>query len=187
MLAEILIDNVSFSNLMMDFYESDEMLLVWDNQNEFSEQVEESYKAATEQDFDPFKAKLEKTLDQYQKALRMDQFKNHKEREIARKMVMQTQEQIRKLDMERLKTAETHKNMRLSATHVGKKTTQKERDERALNEIYSFYSKIHMFDLKDFTDFNYQAVRHSQNEPQNNEQHAVVAQNETQILFNKKY
>ncbi len=60
---------MDFALALKDFYAGNDDILCVDTTNEFTEQVEENYKAATEQYYDPFKEKLEKTLKQYIKAV----------------------------------------------------------------------------------------------------------------------
>lgn len=73
-------------------------MLVWDTTNEFTDLVEENYKAATEAGYDPFKEKLEKTLKQYIKEVNEDKFKDDKERQIAKKMIKDINEKIKMID-----------------------------------------------------------------------------------------
>jgi len=53
---------MDFSIALKEFYNVNDDVLVWDTTSEFTEVVEENYKAATESHYDPFKEKLEKTL-----------------------------------------------------------------------------------------------------------------------------
>lgn len=71
---------MDFSIALKEFYNVNDDVLVWDTTSEFTEVVEENYKAATESHYDPFKEKLEKTLKQYIKAVQDDKFKDDKER-----------------------------------------------------------------------------------------------------------
>ena len=92
------IGNLDFCMALKEFYNTNDDLLVIDTTNEFTEQVEENYKAATEQYYDPFKEKLEKTLKQYIKAVQDDNFKDDKERQIAKKMIKDINEKIKMID-----------------------------------------------------------------------------------------
>ena len=65
---------MGFQIALEEFYESSDLLIANDRTGEFDEQVNEQFRAATEQNYDPFKAKLEKTLKNYQLMLQQDQF-----------------------------------------------------------------------------------------------------------------
>jgi len=66
---ETTMDNMEFAMALQEFFEENDEILFLDNTNEFTEQVEENFKATTEAGYDPFKSKLEKTMKQYQMAI----------------------------------------------------------------------------------------------------------------------
>lgn len=69
-----------FKEGLKEFYEKDSQILVWDTTKEFFEEVEDRYKAMTEQNYNPLREWLERTLKQYIKAAQEDKFKDDNER-----------------------------------------------------------------------------------------------------------
>lgn len=137
---------LEFGKALQEFYEGNDDILCIDTNNEFTEQVEENYKAATEQYYDPFKEKLEKTLKQYIKAVNDDNFKDEKERNIAKRMIKDINEKIKMID--EAMVMQMHETR--TETNLALKLSKTEKEERALMEIFQFYVRLHKSHIKGF-------------------------------------
>jgi len=106
------------------------------------EKAEEAYKAATDLNYDPFKEKLQKTLEQYELAMDDPEgFRNPKEREIAAAVCQDIRNQL--LRIEKIsKKGETERDIRSMIKSVT--TTIEDRRIRGLREIFGFYAQQHL-------------------------------------------
>lgn len=93
--------------------------------------------------YDPFKEKLQKTLEQYEHALEDPEgFKTQKEREIAEKMVNDIKSQLAKIERARQDGNETEKDIRSMIKSIS--TSVEDRRVRGMKEIFGFYSRQHL-------------------------------------------
>lgn len=95
-------------------------------------------------DYDPFREKLQRTLEQYEQAMEDPEgFRDPKERDIAAKIVEDLRSQLSKIDrMGRRGDNETERDLRSMVKSVS--TTLEDRRIRGLREIFVFYSHQHL-------------------------------------------
>jgi hypothetical protein len=114
------------------------------NYLDVDEQAEDAYRAATDHNYDPFREKLQKTLEQYEEAIADPEgFRNPKEREIAATVVEDIKNQISKIDRlsKRPADGETERDVKSMIKSIS--TSIEDKRIRGLKEIFGFYSKQH--------------------------------------------
>lgn len=112
------IDFGSFIVLIKQFFDENDDLIVLDHLHEYDEQITEAFKAATDINYDPFKEKLKKTLEQYENTLIKGHFKDDKEREVTERIVQDIRNQIVKMDQFRSATAETNRESKKAPVSI---------------------------------------------------------------------
>ncbi len=65
-----------FIKFLQLFYEDNEEVLVFDHMKEFDKELDKDFKAETDANFDPFRDKIEDTLQNYREILEKDDFDN---------------------------------------------------------------------------------------------------------------
>ena len=88
----MMVSNEEFMIAIKEFIDYDFEIMVWDNQDEFTEVIDENFLATTSAKdnntkYDPFKTNLEKTLKQYQSLINDNKFRDNHERKLAKKML----------------------------------------------------------------------------------------------------
>lgn len=140
------VDYQTFLTLLRNFFEDNDDLIVLDHLHEYDEQIAEAFKAATDVNYDPFKEKLKKTLEQYENTLIKGDFKDEKERDVTEKIIQDLRNQIARIEQSRSQT---------SGTDRGSKKPQmtiEDMRKRGLKEIFDFYSKQHLPEGQEFGD-----------------------------------
>ena len=150
-----------FIDYIIEFYDQEEKLLflIPEEKNEgnityitftnifnidVEQRAEEAYKAATDLHYDPFREKLQKTLEQYERAMDdPDNFKSQKEREIAEKVITDLKNQLHRIDkIRRADGNDTERDLRSMVKSIS--TSLEDKRDRGMREIFAFYSQQHL-------------------------------------------
>jgi hypothetical protein len=144
-----------FINLLKIFLDENEDMILHDHLHEFDEQIEETFSVAhlktsfgapTDAQFDPFKQRLEKTLEQYENSLIKGDFKDEKEREVTLQIVRDLKYQIAKIEETRNQTRDSERESKKQPL------TLEELRQRGLRELFEFYAKQHLPEGLEFGD-----------------------------------
>ncbi|CAI2373136.1 unnamed protein product [Moneuplotes crassus] len=136
----------TFMNLLRQFFEEDEEMVILDHLHEYDDEIAEAFRAATEIGYDPFLEKLKKTLSQYESALIKGDFKDENEREATEGLVQDIRNQIAKISQSRIQSNTSDRDSKK------KPLTLEELRKRGLKELFTFYSKQHLPEGLEFGD-----------------------------------
>jgi len=132
------IDVANFLILLKQFFEERDNLVVLDHLHEYDEQIEETFRAATDVHYDPFKQKLVKTLDQYENTLIKGDFRDQKEKEVTQQIIQDLKDQISRIDETRGESTGTDRESKKQPLSID------ELRRRGLRELFDFYAKQHL-------------------------------------------
>jgi len=117
------------------------------------EKAEEAFRVATDINYDPFKEKLQRTLEQYEQAmLDPEGFRNPKEREVASTIVEDLRNQLARIEKVTRKNNDNETERDLKSMIKSMSTTIEDKRVRGLREIFSFYSHQHLPEGLEFGD-----------------------------------
>jgi hypothetical protein len=128
-----LIDVDTFKYLLTEFFDENEDIIILDHLHEYDDQIDEAFKAATDVNYDPFKEKLRKTLEQYENTLIKGDFKDNKEREATENIVKDIKSQIMMINKSRSQTTNTDRENKKQPP------TLEELRRRGLKKLFQFY------------------------------------------------